>query len=72
MGIISGWAGGSTYTASSIILWVVLTMLFLYSPEKASAQDSLHWNSHRKLTWEDFRGVVDSAVDAAAITNSGI
>jgi len=50
----------------------LLIILFTLLNVSSNDEVTIEWNENKKLTWADFRGAVDSASDAVAVTASGI
>ena len=53
--------------ATFILFWILC-----FSFIKASAQDTIYWQSNYKLKWEDFQGIPDSSSRNGAISLPGI
>lgn len=51
---------------------LIVLLLLVGISKNASAQDTIYWSPHYKLTWDDFKAIPDSSSPYGAISYPGI
>lgn len=62
----------AVFSARLLILIVLMSFSFKTKNTKVPTEDSILWNSNRKLTWNDFQGKPDEKNTHKAVTTTSI